>query len=210
MKNLVLLGAPGSGKGTQAKRLEKLGYVHVSTGDLLRAEIAKESELGKRVKSVMDGGQLVSDELVAELLKANLDLDSKSYIFDGFPRNAAQAGILDSILSGYPVLAVYFKIDLEVVTKRLVNRRVTPDGKYIYNLETNPPKVSGVCDVSGQELIQRDDDKEETVRKRMDVFQEVVNGVVPHYRSKDCLVEINADNHVDEVYDKLAMAIGVK
>ena len=113
MKNLIFLGAPGSGKGTQSAILKEQGYNHVSTGDLLRSEIASGSELGNKVKSVMDAGNLVSDELVVELLKANLDLENKKYIFDGYPRNIAQAKTLNEIIAGHEYLAVYFKLDTE-------------------------------------------------------------------------------------------------
>ncbi|MBD66768.1 MAG: adenylate kinase [Halobacteriovoraceae bacterium] len=208
MKNLVLLGAPGSGKGTQsAKLVAEKGYTHISTGNLLRAEIAKESELGIKVKEVMESGQLVSDDLVVELLKANLDLDNSAYIFDGYPRNIEQAKTLNSILEGYPSLAVYFELDTDKLVERLTNRRVTKDGKHIYNLVTNPPKVSGVCDVSGEPLVQRDDDKEEVVRSRMEVFENTINPVLDLYESKGKLVRLQADQSMDKVFSDLVSKI---
>lgn len=208
MNNLILLGAPGSGKGTQsAKLVDGLSYQHVSTGNLLREEIAKESELGLKVKKVMDDGQLVSDELVVELLKANLNLNEDSYIFDGYPRNLTQAKTLSQILSGYNFKAVFFKLDTDSLVERLANRRVTKDGKHIYNLITNPPKTSGVCDVTGEPLIQRDDDKEEVVRKRMDVFEETINPVVDYYRDLGVLVEVDANQALDAVYSDLVSKI---
>ncbi len=204
MKNLILLGAPGSGKGTQsAKLVEGMGYKHVSTGNLLREEIAKESELGLKVKEVMESGQLVSDDLVVELLKANLDLDTSAYIFDGYPRNLEQAKTLSKLLDGYDHTAVFFNLDTEKLVERLGNRRVTKDGKNIYNLITNPPKESGVCDVTGEPLIQRDDDKEEVVRKRMEVFRDTINPVLDHYKADGRLVEIQADKALDHVYNDL-------
>lgn len=203
-KNLIFLGAPGSGKGTQsAKLVEGLSYGHVSTGNLLREEIAKQTDLGNKVKEVMESGSLVSDELVVELLKANLDLVSKSYIFDGYPRNIEQAKTLTSLLEGHEFLAIYFALDTDVLVERLVNRRVTKDGKYIYNLLTNPPKESGVCDITGETLIQRDDDKEEVVRHRMTVFEETINPVLDYYRNLGKLIEVNANNSLDEVYKEL-------
>ena len=209
MKNLILLGAPGSGKGTQsAKLVEELGYHHVSTGNLLREEIAKQSDLGKRVKEVMDAGQLVSDELVVELLKANLSLSENSYIFDGYPRNEAQAETLNSILEGHQYLAVYFNLDTDKLVERLTNRRVTKDGKHIYNLKTNPPKVAGVCDITGEELIQRDDDKEEVVRDRMKVFENSMGPVVGKYRELGKLIEVNADQSPDAVFAEIKSKIG--
>ena len=207
MQNLILLGAPGSGKGTQSSLLVKEGYEHISTGNLLRAEVAKESELGKKVKAVLEAGQLVSDELVAELLKANLDLDNKSYIFDGYPRNKEQAMTLDSILGSSKHLAVYFDLDTEKLVTRLGNRRVTKDGKNIYNLVTNPPKVAGKCDVTGEDLIQRDDDKESVVRDRMEVFHKTVDPIIDHYESKGVLVRVNADDKVENVFSEIKSKI---
>lgn len=208
MKNLILLGAPGSGKGTQSAKLVKLNsYKHVSTGNLLREEIAKESELGLKVKKVMEDGQLVSDELVAELLKANLDLENNSYIFDGYPRNIEQAKTLGEILGNVDFTAVYFKLDTDKLVERIENRRMTKDGKHIYNLITNPPQKSGVCDVTGEPLIQRDDDKAEVVRKRMEVFDNTINPVLTYYGEMQKFVEINADQDLESVYNELVSKI---
>ena len=187
--------------------VKELGYFHVSTGNLLRDEIARESELGKRVKAVMDAGQLVSDELVVELLKANLNLSENSYIFDGYPRNEVQAETLNGILEGHQYLAVYFKLDTENLVERLTNRRVTKDGKHIYNLKTNPPKVAGVCDITGEELIQRDDDKEEVVRDRMKVFDSTMGPVIDKYRKLGKVVEVNADQSPEAVFTEISSKI---
>lgn len=208
MENLILLGAPGSGKGTQSALLvEGKSYQHVSTGNLLREEISKESDLGIRVKEVMESGQLVSDELVVELLKSNLDLGNASYIFDGYPRNLEQAKTLEQILNGHNHKAVYFNLDTEKLVERLGNRRVTKDGKNIYNLITNPPKVNGICDVTGEKLVQRDDDKEEVVRKRMKVFNETITPVLEFYKEKGLLVEVEADRSLELVYEDLISKI---
>lgn len=207
-KHLILLGAPGSGKGTQSAKLKEAGYSHVSTGDLLRGEIAKGSDLGNRVKEVMDKGQLVSDELVVELLKANLDLNNSTYIFDGYPRNYKQAETLDGILSGHDYLAVYFKLDLDILVERITNRRTTKDGKHIYNLKTNPPKVEGICDVTGESLIQRDDDKEEVVRERMNVFEATIDPILEFFSKNGHLAQVNADQDLDQVYNEIIKAIG--
>ncbi len=205
MKNLLFIVAPGSGKGTQSALLkEKKGYNHVSTGDLLRAEVSKASDLGTEIKKVMDEGQLASDELVIKLLKANIDLENNKYIFDGCPRNIAQAKTLDSeVLNGAEYLAVYFQVDTEKVVKRLTNRRVSPDGKNIYNLLTSPPKKEGICDVSGAALIQRDDDKEEVIRKRIGVFEGTINPVLDFYKEKGILKTVVADQKVEEVYEEI-------
>ena len=204
MENLILLGAPGSGKGTQsAKLVDGNSYIHVSTGNLLRDEIAKNSELGTKVKNIMTTGQLVSDDLVVELLKTNLKLDENAYIFDGYPRNIEQARTLTEILKSYSFKAVFFELDTEILVERLSNRRVTKDGKHIYNLITNPPKTDGVCDVTGEPLLQRDDDKEEVVRKRMEVFEETISPVLRYYEELNKLVKVNANNSLDLVYKEL-------
>lgn len=203
-QNLIFLGAPGSGKGTQSAKLATSeGYNHVSTGDLLRSEIAKGSELGEKIKGIMASGDLVSDDLVVELLKANLDLDNKSYIFDGYPRNIDQAKTLDAILGDHTAKAIYFKIDTEKMVDRLTNRRMTKDGKHIYNLKTNPPKKEGVCDITGEPLIQRKDDTEEVVRNRMEVFESTMGEVAKHYASAGNLVEVDADQPMDDVYNAI-------
>lgn len=205
MKSLVFIGAPGSGKGTQSAKLkEQKNYRHVSTGDLLRAEVASGSELGNELKAVMESGDLVGDELVVKLLKANINLSENAYIFDGYPRNIDQAKTLDGeILAGNEYMAVYFKVDTDKLVARLTNRRVSPDGKNIYNLLTNPPKVEGICDVTGEKLIHRDDDKEETIRNRMNVYEQTVGPVLEFYQNKGILKEIQADRAVDEVYSEI-------
>jgi len=205
MKHLVFLGAPGSGKGTQSSKLkDEKSFVHVSTGDLLRKEIAAKSELGMRVKSVMDAGQLVSDGLVVELLKANIDLKKNQYIFDGYPRNLVQAKTLhEQILQGHDYTAIYFSVDTDKLVERLTNRRVTKDGKQIYNLITNPPKVAGICDVTGEPLIHRDDDKEEVIRNRMDVFTSTIEPVLEFYQDLKILKKLEADQDVEMVYESI-------
>lgn len=208
MRNLIFIGAPGSGKGTQSSLfIERKKYKHVSTGNLLRAEIAAETELGKKVQDVMESGQLVSDDLVVELIKSNVDLDNNSYIFDGYPRNTEQAKTLDGILSGYKYLAVYFAVDTEKLVERLENRRMTRDGKHIYNMLTNPPKVEGICDVTGQELIQRDDDRGEVIRDRMSIFNDTISPLLKFYKNKGILTEINADQSLEKVYETIASKI---
>jgi adenylate kinase len=202
-KHLILLGAPGSGKGTQSSKLKEAGWVHVSTGDLLRTEISKKSELGLKVKSVMDAGQLVTDEQVVELLKANLDLKNNKYIFDGYPRNHKQANTLDGILKGRDYVAVYFKLNLDILIERITNRRTTKNGKNIYNLKTNPPKVEGICDVTGEALIQRDDDKEDVVRERMNVFEATIDPILDFFNNNNNLVVIDADQDLDQVYNQI-------
>jgi adenylate kinase len=205
MAHLVLIGLPGSGKGTQATKLiDEYGFSHVSTGNLLREEVAKATDLGKEIKSVMDSGDLVSDDLVIKLLKANINVESSSYIFDGFPRTGLQAQTLDEqILNGQQYYAVYFELNPEVVITRLSSRRMTKDGKYIYNLLTNPPKEEGICDVTGEELIQRKDDQEDVIKNRISVFFETVDPILEFYRSKNNLVTLDASKSLEEVYAEI-------
>jgi len=206
---LILLGAPGSGKGTQSSKLvSELGYRHISTGDLLRSEIAKGSDLGQRVKAIMDAGTLVDDATVLELLNANCDLTNSSYIFDGFPRNLEQAKSLDEVvLKGTESKAIYFEIDFEVLVSRIANRRLAPKSGRIYNLLSNPPKVAGKCDESGEDLIHRPDDNEDTVRTRINVFKETIGPVIDYYNEKGILKRIDASIDFEEVYLKLTEAI---
>jgi len=206
MKHLVLIGAAGSGKGTQAARLvSDKGYKHISTGDLLRSEISSGSELGKKVKGVMDSGALVSDELVIELIHANTNLDKNAYVFDGYPRNLAQAQTLDKeVLKGRPSLAVYFKIDMGKLVARLTNRRTCKTCGAIYNLITQPPAKTGVCDkCGGTNLVHRDDDKEEAIKKRLDIFQQNTQPVLEHYKTGGRLLEVNAEAPIDSVFSQI-------
>ncbi|MFG1500232.1 adenylate kinase [Halobacteriovorax sp. XZX-3] len=202
---LILIGAPGSGKGTQAKNIvSELGYTHVSTGDLLRAEVAKESDLGRKIKAVMDSGELVSDELVLDLLKANCAVEKSTYIFDGYPRNLVQAKDLDSaLLGGVQSKAIYFDIALDTLVERIVNRRVAPVSGEIYNLKTKPPKVEGKCDVSGEDLVHRKDDNEDTVRTRMKVFTDNIEPVLEYYESQGRLVRVDATKGLDEIFEEI-------
>jgi len=206
MKHLIFLGAPGSGKGTQAHNLiNKLSFQHISTGDLLRREIAKQSDLGKEVKSVMDSGALVSDELVVRLLKSNLDFTTGKYIFDGYPRNLDQAKTLDSeILINEASLSIYFDIDVEKLTERLSNRRTCSDCGAIYNLISKTPKLSGVCDLCGsRNLIQRVDDRKDVILKRLKVFQDTISPVLSYYSERDRLVKINAELSEKEIFNQI-------
>lgn len=204
MRNLVFIGPPGCGKGTQSNILkENSGYTHVSTGDLLRAEVSKGTKLGQKISEVMESGALVTDELVTELLKANIDLSSKQYIFDGFPRNLKQAEILDELLGSSEYSVIYFKVNTDHLIDRISNRRVSSDGKFIYNLISNPPTVSGKCDQSGLHLIQREDDKEEVVRKRMKVYINETEPMIDFYRKKNILEEVDAEKPIENVTEQI-------
>jgi adenylate kinase len=208
--HLIFIGAPGSGKGTQANKLvSERGFKHISTGDLLRSEIAKQSPLGLEVKKVMDDGQLVSDDLVIRLLQANIDLATSQYIFDGYPRNIAQAQTLDKeVLKGSPSLAVYFDIDMAKLVERLTNRRTCKNCGAIYNLISKQPKIMGVCDqCGGTELVQRADDKEEVITNRLQVFQDTVNPVIEYYQDLGRLIKVNAEKSVDEIFNTISSKV---
>ncbi len=202
---LILLGAPGSGKGTQAARLvSELGYEHISTGDLLRKEIKSGSDLGQKVQGIMDAGKLVDDHTVLELLNANCDLDTHQYIFDGFPRNHDQSKLLDEeVLKETASRAVYFDIDLDMLAARLVNRRTCSGCGEIYNLLSKAPKADGVCDKCGGELAQRKDDNEETVKTRLQVFKDTVEPILSYYEESGRLGRIDASQAPDAVFESL-------
>lgn len=207
---LIFLGAPGSGKGTQAARVvSELGYNHLSTGDLLRKEIKSGSDLGKRVTAIMDAGKLVDDGTMIDLLKANCDLGGKHYIFDGYPRNADQANVLDdNFLQDAKSKAIYFDIDLDMLAERLINRRTCGDCGEIYNLKSKAPKTSGVCDkCGGTNLQQRKDDNEETVKTRLNVFRDTIGPVLKHYEGQGRLLKVDASAPSDAVFKSIKEAI---
>ena len=209
--HLIILGAPGSGKGPQAAKLVEKGYKHISTGDLLRAEIAKGTELGQKVAGIISRGDLVDDRTVMALLKANCDVDKVSYIFDGFPRNIAQAEMLEAeLLQGKKTLAVYFKIDLSILVSRVVNRRTCSKCGEIYNMATKPPRVSDTCDKCGAtgSLTQRKDDTEEVVSNRLQIFKDTVDPMLAFYKSKGVLVELDASKQEKDVFSALEKVIG--
>ncbi|MEI8347255.1 MAG: nucleoside monophosphate kinase [Pseudomonadota bacterium] len=202
---IILLGAPGSGKGTQAACIvEKFAYKHVSTGDLLRAEIAKKSSLGQRLAGIIEQGKLVDDATVFELLAANCDLKKGHYIFDGFPRTINQAHDLENkILKGAKTVAIYMEVGLDELVTRICNRRVAPKSGQIYNVVTKPPKKSGICDVSGEPLIQRKDDTEEVVRNRFDVFKSTIGPIIDYYEKKGILKRIDASINPDTSFKQI-------
>jgi len=204
--HLIFIGAPGSGKGTQATKFVTIsGFKHVSTGDLLRSEIAKKSVLGLEVKKVMDEGKLVSDELVIKLLQANVNLD-QPHIFDGYPRNIAQAKTLDAqVLKGAISKAVYFEIDIARLIERLTNRRTCKSCGSIYNLISKKPKVMGVCDQCGStELVQRADDKEEVITNRLTVFKDTVDPILDYYQDLGRLIKVDAEASEDEIFKQIS------
>lgn len=211
---LVLLGAPGAGKGTQAKKLiEKYGIPQISTGDILRQAVANGTPLGKEAKSYMDKGELVPDSVVLGLVEERLKQNDtgKGYILDGFPRNTAQAGALDTILKnlGKPLTAaVSVDVPLEDLMKRLTGRRTCKSCGQMYNVYFNSPKKEGVCDKCGGELYQRDDDKEATIRKRLEVYEAQTAPLADYYSKMGILKSVNGTGSIDDIFNKLTKAIG--
>jgi adenylate kinase len=203
LPHIIILGAPGSGKGTQAKFLvDNFDYMHASTGDLLRSEISSGSALGVKLKSIIDQGLLVSDDVVSELLLAHLERNpGRSIIFDGFPRNEAQAQILDKkVLHGLEFLALFINVSDSLIVDRVVNRISCGSCGQIYNAVTKPPRVEDVCDVCGSALKRRTDDNEFTVRERLKVFHANNSGLLKFYTDKNVLFQIDADSlSVDDV-----------
>ena len=181
---VILLGAPGAGKGTQAQFIcERFGIPQISTGDMLRATVKAGTELGKQVKEVMDNGGLVSDDLIIGLIKERITQDdcAKGFLFDGFPRTIPQAEAL--VEAGIDIDRVLeIAVADEEIVARLSGRRVHPGSGRVYHVDHNPPKVAGKDDVTGEDLIQRDDDKEETVRKRLEVYHTQTKPLVDFYQ----------------------------
>jgi adenylate kinase len=211
---LVLLGAPGAGKGTQAKKLiGKYGIPQISTGDILRAAVAEGTPLGKEAKSYMDKGELVPDSVVLGLVEERLKQEDckKGFILDGFPRNTAQAETLDGMLEklGMPLTAaVSVDVPEADLMKRLTGRRTCKGCGQMYNVYFTPPAKEGVCDKCGGELYQRDDDREETIKKRLEVYNAQTAPLINYYGGKGILKNIEGTGSIDEIFDKLCAAIG--
>jgi len=203
---IVLLGAPGAGKGTQAKKLiEKYGIPQISTGDILRKAVADGTPLGKEAKSYMDKGELVPDSVVIGLVKERLQQDDckKGFILDGFPRNTAQAETLDKVLDemGMPLqVALSVDVDFDVLMKRLTGRRTCKSCGQMYNIYFSPPQKEGGCDKCGGELYQRDDDKKETIKKRLDVYEAQTAPLIDYYEKKGILKRVNGVGNIDEIF----------
>jgi adenylate kinase len=210
---LILLGAPGTGKGTQAKVLaERYNWLHVSTGDMLRANIAEGTELGAKAKEYMDRGALVPDELVIDMLVNRIAApDAEAgFVLDGFPRNLNQAKALDEALSreGKTIdIALNISVPDEDLVKRLSGRWLCRNCGAIYHEVTNPPATAGKCDNCGGELYQRDDDRPETVRARLEQ-QKPPADMVEHYREAGKLVDIDGQQAVEKVTEDLVAAVG--
>lgn len=204
--NLVFIGAPGSGKGTQAKRLlDKYGLLQISTGDILRQAVKDGTELGVKAKQFMDAGELVPDELIVGLIEARLGKDeyARGWVLDGFPRTLGQAQALDAMLERLAKKLTHVAV-LEVpeslLVERIVGRRSCPACGNVHHVSYSPPKVDGTCDACGGELVQRSDDTEEKVRVRLSAYNEQTADVIPYYDRKGIVRTVNGDQSANDVF----------
>ncbi|NLI68839.1 MAG: adenylate kinase [Bacilli bacterium] len=210
---LILMGLPGAGKGTQAEMIKaKYNIPHISTGDMFRQAIKEGTELGKKAKAYMDEGALVPDEVTNGIVEERLaksDCDN-GFLLDGFPRTIAQAEALEAItkkLNKQIDYVIQVDVPAEKLIERLTGRRVCPSCGATYHVINKPPKTEGVCDNCGTELVQRDDDKEETVQKRLEVNIEQTQPLLDFYKEKGVLVTVDGDQPIDKVFEDIVAAI---
>lgn len=210
---IVFLGGPGAGKGTQAQKLAKeYEIAHIATGDILRQAIKDGTEMGVKAKSYMDKGLLVPDEVVIGIIKDRLAMDDvkSGFVLDGFPRTVPQAEALDKITKEMDMpmdAAVNIKTSSEAVVERLSGRRTCKECQTVYHILYSPTKTEGKCDRCGGELYQRDDDKEETIRKRLDVYEKQTFPLLEYYKSFGKVMEVSGDVPIDEVFDSIIQAL---
>lgn len=213
---IVMLGAPGSGKGTQAQRLQQDHPLpQVSTGDLLRRAVADKTPLGLKAKAAMDAGELVSDEIVLGMIKERLAKpDAKrGFILDGFPRNLAQADSLNAVLAELAQkidAAVLMEVDFEILMKRLTGRRTCSKTGQVLNIYFSPPAELEACRKAGGELLQRDDDNETTIRNRLQVYERQTAPLIDYYQKRGVLKKVEATGEVNDVYARFKKAVGLK
>lgn len=213
---LVLLGPPGAGKGTQAAGIvEKYGVPHISTGDIFRKNIKEGTELGKKAKDYMDKGLLVPDDLVVEIVKDRLLEDDckEGFLLDGFPRTVSQADSLNGELENMGISldsVINIEVPKEDLVERAVGRRICKSCGATYHIKFNPTKESNVCDACGGELYQRDDDTEETVTKRIEVYIEQTQPLIDYYKEKGILVDIDGRQDIKKVFSSIVDELGSK
>ena len=204
-KRIILLGPPGAGKGTQAKLLAaKNGLAHLSTGDILRDEVTRDTELGRKAKGYMNRGDLVPDELIIDMIEGRLDKDG-GFILDGFPRTVTQAEALEKITAIDVVINIALTRD-EVI-RRLSSRRVCRDCGKIYNLLYNSPKNEGVCDACGGNLFQREDDRRDVIENRYDVYIDVTAPLINFYKERGLVKDVDGSQATEKVSDQILVAL---
>ncbi|QJA05721.1 adenylate kinase [Thermosulfurimonas marina] len=212
--NIVFLGPPGAGKGTQAKRItERYGIPQISTGDMFREHLSKGTELGKKAKEYMEKGQLVPDEIVLSMVEERLKQPDceKGFILDGFPRTVPQAEALDEMLARWGKkidYAIAIEVPDEELVKRLTGRRTCKNCGMMYHVIFKPPKVEGKCDACGGELYQRPDDNEETVRNRLKVYHESTAPLLDYYEKKGVLHRVDGLGSIDEIFERIVKILG--
>ena len=210
MKIIILLGPPGSGKGTTAERIqERTGYTHVSTGDMLREAVKKDSEVGRKARSYMEKGELVPDDVMVRIIEERFEAgDSDAqYMLDGFPRTPEQAEMLDRAVAGRGgeiKNVVFLDAPRDVLISRLSGRRVCRNCGATYHVVNMPPQKEGICDACGGELYQRPDDSEDTIANRLDVYNRQTESLVEMYQKKGLLVRVKADQPADRLADEVA------
>lgn len=206
---LVLIGSPGAGKGTQAKVLAKhFNIAHISTGDLLRDEINLKTKLGLEIVQIMNSGQLVSDEIVSKLLSNRILKDDckNGFILDGYPRNLSQAESLHNVVGNIDKV-VFISVPDELIIDRMVGRRVCNNCGSTFHVSSNPPKVTGVCDVCNCELLQRKDDNEDTVKNRLSVFHLSTSPIIQFYKNKNILIEISGVGNIEDISNNIITSL---
>ena len=213
---MVLLGPPGAGKGTQAVMLaEKKGFLHLSTGDILRENVKRGTDIGKKAKAFMEKGELVPDDIVIEMMLDTIKnaKAKKDFILDGFPRTVYQAKKLDAELHKLKLpidMVVYFKTSVETVILRLTGRRLCSKCGANYHIVNMPPKKQGVCDKCGSELYQRKDDNEETIKKRLEVYNSQTKELIDYYKAQGILEEVSGDLEAGVVYSELTEILNTR
>ncbi len=207
---LVLLGPPGAGKGTQASAIvDKYNIPHISTGDIFRANIKNNTELGKEAKAYMDKGLLVPDELVVSIVKDRLTKDDcrEGFLLDGFPRTLNQAQALDSELHKMDIKldrVININASAEILIERAVGRRICRECGATYHIKFNPPKVKGICDIDSGVLYQRDDDNVETVSTRINVYMEQTEPLIAYYRERNLLLDVDGTKSIDAIFETIS------
>ena len=209
--NVILFGAPGAGKGTQSELLiKRLGMTQVSTGDLFRAAIKGQTDLGKKAQEFMDKGQLVPDSIVIGMVEEVLEKGVKNFILDGFPRTVAQAEALDALLNKMTLSigkAIFLEVPMEILMDRLTGRRVCKSCGAVYHIVSKPSKTEGICDNCGGEVVQRNDDKADVIETRLRTYQEFTSPLKEFYKKSGKYIQVDGNRGTEEVYKEIEKII---